>query len=56
MKIQRMHHVAYRCRDARETVEVSLARLVPEVLHLPFDHEQRIAIVRQQPRREVLLP
>ena len=21
MKIQRIHHVAYRCRDARETVE-----------------------------------
>ena len=38
MKIQRFHHVAYRCRDAKETVEWYRRHLCMEfvMLALPF--------------------
>ena len=45
MKIQRMHHVAYRCRDARETVEWYGKHLNMDFVlaiaedHVPSTHE-----------------
>ena len=42
--------------DAGEGVEILLARLVPQVLHVPFDDQQRIAVVRDQAGRQILLP
>lgn len=41
--------------DSREAVEIPLALLVPQVLHVPFDYEQRIFVVRDQTRRQILL-
>ena len=40
--------------DPGEGVEVLLAGLVPEVLHVAFDDQQGLAIVRDQAGREVL--
>ena len=42
--------------DAGEGVEILLARLVPHVLHVAFDDQQRIAVVRDQAGRQILLP
>lgn len=41
--------------DAGEAIEIALARFVPKILHLAFDQEQRVAVIRDQPRRQVLL-
>ena len=41
--------------DAGEAVEVLLAGFVPEVLHLAFDDQQRVLVVGEQARREILL-
>src|SRR5262249_9205161 len=40
--------------DAGKAVEVLLPGLVPEVLHVAFDDQQRLAIVGDQPWRQVL--
>ena len=42
--------------DPGEGVEVLLAGLVPDVLHVAFDDQERLAIIRDQARREVLSP
>ncbi len=42
--------------DAGEAIEILLARFVPHILHVPFDDQQRIAVVRDQARRQILLP
>ncbi len=42
--------------DARQAVEVSAARLVVEVLHVPLDDEQRLAVDRVHGGIRVLLP
>ena len=42
--------------DAGEAIEILLALFVPQILHVPFDHQQRIAVVRDQARRQILLP
>ena len=41
--------------DAGEAVEIALALLVPQVLHVPFDDQQRIPVIGDQPRRQILL-
>ena len=40
--------------DPGEGVEVLLAGLVPDVLHVAFDDQQGLAIIRDQSRREIL--
>ena len=40
--------------DAGEAVEVLLAALVPQVLHVAFDHEQRILVVGNEAGRQIL--
>ena len=35
--------------DAGEAIEILLAFFVPQVLHVPFDQQQRIAVIRDQP-------
>ena len=42
--------------DAGEGVEVSPARLVPHILHVPFDDHQRLAVIRDDAGRQVLMP
>ena len=40
--------------DPGKGVEVLLAGLVPDVLHVAFGDQQGLAIIRDQPRREIL--
>ena len=40
--------------DPGKGVEVLLACFVPDVLHVPFGDQQGLAIIRDQPRREIL--
>ena len=42
------------CDDSRKAVEILLAGLVPEVLHVAFDHEQRLTVVSDEAGCEVL--
>ena len=42
--------------DAGKRIQIPLALLVPHVLHLAFDDHQRIAVVRDDARRQVLVP
>ncbi len=41
--------------DAAERVEVTLARLVPDILHLPFHHHERLFVVEKNAGVEELL-
>ena len=42
--------------DAGEGIEIPPARLVPHVLHVAFDDHQRIAVVRDDAGRQILMP
>jgi hypothetical protein len=44
------------CHDPRKRVEILPTALVPDVLHVPFNDHQRITIIRDQTRREILAP
>ena len=41
--------------DAGEAIQVLLARLVPHVLHVAFDDHQRIAVIRDDAGRQILM-
>jgi hypothetical protein len=42
--------------DPSECIQIASAFLIPDVLHLAFDYHQRIAVIRDDARREVLVP
>ena len=41
--------------DSGEAIQVLLASLVPHVLHVAFDDHQRIAVIRDNARRQILM-
>ena len=42
--------------DAGKRIQIPPPHLVPHVLHLAFHDHQRIAVVRDDPRRQILVP
>ena len=42
--------------DSSQTVQVAPAAFIPDVLHLAFDDHQRIAVIGNDARRQVLMP